>query len=121
MGRWFAIVVALAVGIGGILPRWTAWRCTMTQAVASEPCCPAHQTSEATIGDPCCVAIQAPAQADRIGPRAPLRPIEPAPFTGFASFLPACTSAAPSLAAIWTGLPPPPRPSPLLVTQSLRI
>jgi hypothetical protein len=122
MGRSVAIVVALAVGIGGVLPRWTAYRCTMMETVTAHPCCPKDEAPNQTLRDAsCCVAFQAPELGTRISPRATQPRIDPAPLAGCIALPSLMALPASALALRLADSAPPPRPRTLLLTTVLRI
>src|SRR5205823_3564279 len=76
-------LVVLAVGIGGVIPHWTAYRCTMmTATVKADACCDRSESAERTVGAACCDAFEAPLATVRVAPK-PLEPrLAPAPFVG---------------------------------------
>jgi hypothetical protein len=122
MARLVALVVALAVGIGGALPRWIAYRCAMTGAVESDACCTRQPAAEQTIGDVCCDALESPALAERIGPRTLEPNMAPAPFVGLLSLpSPAVFASASSEVMRVVGAASPLRPAVLHLSSVLRI
>ena len=109
MARLVACVVALAVGIGGLIPRWTAYRCVIMQRVSSHACCPEHEDDGPVVGAACCDGFAAPSPADRIGPRVAQPSIHPAPLAGLVPIAPVLPAVSPSLLARADAAPPPGR------------
>jgi hypothetical protein len=122
MIRFVAFIVAASIGVGGVVPRWTAYRCQMMEAVTEHPCCAKQQRTEATIGGACCDAFEAPALAARIVARGPESKIAPAPFVGLLS-LPsrALLSSKDSVIASIADAAPPPARGILTLSAILRV
>lgn len=122
MARLIAFIVALAVGIGGVLPRWTAYRCAMMESIAEHACCDKAPAAEQTIASACCDAFDSPAPAVRSAPGSSEPNIAPAPFAGL---LPqpslAVLASASSEATRVVDAAPPPRPAVLQLSSVLRV
>jgi hypothetical protein len=106
-----SLVVALAVGIGGVLPRITAYRCAIMGAVVSHTCCPQHEApAERTIAESCCAPLEGPAAVVRIAPGRVGPEFGPAPLVGAVAWAsPSFVSASLGLVRVIDAAPPPTR------------
>jgi hypothetical protein len=120
LARTVALLIALAVGVGGVIPHWTAYRCVMmTAAVKAEACCDRDDSAERTIGTACCDAFEAPAAVVRVAPKTVEPQIAPAPFVGLVPAPPLVVAS--SLSARAVDEAPPPTRSILALGAVLRI